>query len=63
MSDAGLDAGRPLGRKGQLRSRSGEVFYEVPAAPLEERFGEATVPVHRADLQKALLSALVGYEA
>jgi 2-polyprenyl-6-methoxyphenol hydroxylase-like FAD-dependent oxidoreductase len=58
LADAVLEAGRPLRPKGQLRSQSGEVFYEVASATLEERFGAVTVAVHRADLQKILLSAL-----
>ncbi len=58
LADAVQSVGRPLRPKGQLRSWRGEVFYEVPSAGLEERFGGPTVAVHRADLQRTLLSAL-----
>lgn len=58
LHDAVLAVGRPLRPKGQLRSSSGEVFYEIPSAVMEERFGDVSVAVHRADLQGALLSAL-----
>ncbi len=51
-------AGRPLQPGGELRSASGEVFYEVSAAAMEERFGDVTLALHRADLQEALLGAL-----
>lgn len=53
-----MTVGRPLRPKGQLRSASGEVFYEIPAAAMEKRFGGVTVGVLRADLQRTLLSAL-----
>jgi 2-polyprenyl-6-methoxyphenol hydroxylase-like FAD-dependent oxidoreductase len=58
LYDAVLAAGRPLRPKGQLRSPGGDVFYEIPAVAMEERFGAVTVVVHRADLQKVLLGAL-----
>ena len=54
------EVGRPLRPKGELRSWRGEVFYEIPAAAMEERFGDVTVALHRADLQKTLSAALDG---
>jgi FAD-dependent urate hydroxylase len=62
LYEAVLAIGRPLRPKGELRSPSGEVFYEFPAAAMEERFGGVTGVVHRADLQKTLHAAL-GEEA
>src|SRR5215210_3549178 len=62
LYEAVLAIGRPLRPKGELRSPNGEVFYEVPAAAMEERFGGVTAVVHRADLQKTLHAAL-GEEA
>jgi FAD-dependent urate hydroxylase len=58
LHDAVLAVGRPLRPRGQLRSSDGRVFYELPATAMEERFGDATVVVHRAGLQRALLGAL-----
>ena len=58
LADAVLEAGRTLRPKAQLRSQSGEVFYEIAASTMEERFEAVTVAVYRADLQKTLLSAL-----
>lgn len=57
-----LAVGKPLHPKGELRSPNGRVFYEMPSAVMEERFGGTTVVVHRADLQKTLCAAL-GREA
>ena len=62
LYEAVLAIGRPLRPKGELRSPNGEVFYEIPAAAMEERFGGVTAVVHRADLQKTLHAAL-GEEA
>ena len=62
LYEAVLEIGRPLRPKGELRSPNGEVFYEIPAAAMEERFGDVTAVVHRADLQKTLHAAL-GEEA
>jgi 2-polyprenyl-6-methoxyphenol hydroxylase-like FAD-dependent oxidoreductase len=58
LYEAVLAVGKPLRPKGELRSPNGEVFYEVPAAAMEERFGDVTAVVHRADLQKTLHTAL-----
>jgi 2-polyprenyl-6-methoxyphenol hydroxylase-like FAD-dependent oxidoreductase len=57
-----LAVGKPLHPKGELRSPNGRVFYEMPFAVMEERFGGTTVVVHRTDLQKTLCAAL-GREA
>jgi FAD-dependent urate hydroxylase len=62
LYEAVLALGKPLRPKGELRSPNGEVFYEMPAAAMEERFGDVTAVVHRADLQKTLHAAL-GEEA
>ncbi len=43
---------------GELRSWRGEMISKIPAEDLKERFGEANLAVHRADLQGALLAAL-----
>jgi 2-polyprenyl-6-methoxyphenol hydroxylase-like FAD-dependent oxidoreductase len=43
---------------GELRSWRGEMFLRIPAEDLRERFGEANLAVHRADLQGALFSSL-----
>jgi 2-polyprenyl-6-methoxyphenol hydroxylase-like FAD-dependent oxidoreductase len=43
---------------GELRSWRGEMISKIPAEDLRERFGEANLAVHRADLQGALFSAL-----
>jgi 2-polyprenyl-6-methoxyphenol hydroxylase-like FAD-dependent oxidoreductase len=43
---------------GELRSWRGALMLEISAEDLRERFGEANLAVHRADLQKALLAAL-----
>lgn len=58
VADAVRAVGRPLRPKGELRSWSGEVYYEIPADAMEERFEDATVALHRADLQKTLLEEL-----
>ena len=58
LYDAVLAVGRPLRPRGELRSLRGEVFYEVSAAAMEERFGDVNVALHRAHLQKTLLAAL-----
>ena len=58
LYDAVLAVGRPLRPRGELRSWRGEVFYEVSAAAMEERFGDVNVALHRADLQKTLFAAL-----
>lgn len=58
LYDAVQAVGRPLRSSGELRSWRGEVFYEVSAAAMEERFGDVNVALHRADLQKTLLAAL-----
>jgi 2-polyprenyl-6-methoxyphenol hydroxylase-like FAD-dependent oxidoreductase len=44
--------------EGELRSWRGDLILGIAAEDLRERFGEANVAVHRADLQKALLAAL-----
>src|SRR5215213_4933522 len=62
LYEAVLAIGKPLRPKGELRSPNGEVFYEIPAAAMEERYGGVTTVVHRADLQKTLHAAL-GKEA
>ena len=62
LYEAVLAVGKPLRPKGELRSPNGEVFYAIPAAAMEERFGGVTTVVHRADLQKTLHAAL-GEEA
>jgi 2-polyprenyl-6-methoxyphenol hydroxylase-like FAD-dependent oxidoreductase len=43
---------------GELRSWHGEMISKIPAEDLKERFGEANLAVHRADLQGALFSSL-----
>jgi 2-polyprenyl-6-methoxyphenol hydroxylase-like FAD-dependent oxidoreductase len=43
---------------GELRSWRGALISEIPAESLRERFGEANLAVHRADLQDVLFSAL-----
>jgi 2-polyprenyl-6-methoxyphenol hydroxylase-like FAD-dependent oxidoreductase len=43
---------------GELRSWRGEMISKIPAEDLKERFGEANLAVHRADLQGALFSSL-----
>ncbi len=60
LYDEVREAGRALRPKGELRSPSGEVFYEMPAAAMEQRSGDVTVAVHRAVLHKMLLGALDG---
>ena len=62
LYEAVLEVGKPLRPKGELRSPNGRVFYEMPSAAMEERFGGITIVVHRADLQRTLYAAL-GKEA
>ena len=51
---------RELGSEigGEIRTWRGELLAELPASALRERFGEANLALHRADLQAALLGAL-----
>jgi 2-polyprenyl-6-methoxyphenol hydroxylase-like FAD-dependent oxidoreductase len=58
LREAVLEAGNPLRPSGQFRTRRGEVLLELPTEMLERRFGDVTVGIHRAELQKVLLGAL-----
>lgn len=49
---------RPELRHAALRDASGRVLMELPADAYDRAFGAPNVPLHRADLQSILLSAL-----
>ena len=57
VADAVLEAGGRIER-GEIRTSAGTPLSEWNFAALEQRFGEAAVPIHRADLQEILVSAL-----
>ena len=57
VADAVLEAGGRIER-GEIRTSAGTPLSEWNFAALEQRFGEAAVPIHRADLHEILVSAL-----
>lgn len=58
LRGAVLEAGERLRPSGQFRSWCGDVLLEISTDVMEERFGDATVLIHRAELQEVLLRAL-----
>ena len=57
VADAVLEVGGRIER-GEIRTSTGILLSEWNFAALEQRFGEAAVPIHRADLHEILVSAL-----
>jgi 2-polyprenyl-6-methoxyphenol hydroxylase-like FAD-dependent oxidoreductase len=57
VADAVIQAGSKIER-GELRTSDGRVLSRSRPGELEQRFGEPTVAIHRADLHDILLDAL-----
>lgn len=57
VADAVISAGSKIER-GELRTSGGRVLSRSHPGELEQRFGEPTVALHRADLHEILLDAL-----
>ena len=57
LADEVLGAGSRIER-GELRTSSGRVLSRSHPGELEQRFGEPTIAIHRADLHEILLKAL-----
>ena len=57
VADAVIKAGAKIDR-GELRTSSGRVLTRTHTGELEQRFGEPTVALHRAELHTILLDAL-----
>ncbi|MBD0373359.1 MAG: FAD-dependent monooxygenase [Pyrinomonadaceae bacterium] len=57
LADEVIKTGAKIDR-GELRTSKGRVLSRTATGQLEERFGEPTIAIHRADLHEILLAAL-----
>jgi 2-polyprenyl-6-methoxyphenol hydroxylase-like FAD-dependent oxidoreductase len=57
LADAVIETGSKIER-GELRNAEGRILSRSQPGGLEQRFGEPTIAIHRADLHQILLSAL-----
>jgi 2-polyprenyl-6-methoxyphenol hydroxylase-like FAD-dependent oxidoreductase len=57
LADAVIKTGSKIER-GELRNAEGRILSRSHPGGLEQRFGEPTIAIHRADLHRILLSAL-----
>lgn len=57
LADRVIESGSKIDR-GELRTYGGRVLSSTSTGELEERFGEPTIAIHRADLHEILLDAL-----
>lgn len=57
VADEVIKAGSKIDR-GELRTSKGRVLSRTSTGELEQRFGEPTIAIHRADLHEILLGAL-----
>ena len=58
LYEAARDRGAEIG--GETRTWRGRRLFSIPACAMRDRFGEANLVMHRADLQATLLAALPG---
>lgn len=57
LAERVIESGSKIDR-GELRTSTGRVLSRTDTGELEERFGEPTIAIHRADLHEILLDAL-----